>query len=120
MDKFDNLCFKEVVMTLVYLHPDWRVADIRDKVEELGYDRPSRLLISYLRKEFLASLKFLVERGLVDPDARPKGDPDLRRKPRPRKPEFSRRPEPRRPESSCLKKPTAKRYTRHFYAKDHD
>lgn len=68
----EEIDFKSMVMRLELLHPDWSTEDIRHKLDELGFDRPSSLLVNSIRKEFRRNLEFLVDQGVIDPDPQPR------------------------------------------------
>ena len=66
----------------VLRHPDWSTDDVMAELADLGFELPSRFLASEIRSRFKADLKFLIEIGAIDADARPTAPlhPDLKRR----------------------------------------
>jgi hypothetical protein len=124
------LTIKEVIMGLVFTNPSWKTDDILSELEALGYvDLPTRFLVSSVRSSFRTNLRFLIERGLVDADACPKGGsaPERRRKNRQPDPDHqpsaslhsALKPRPRK-QLKEAGSASPKRYRRHFYCSKDD
>ncbi len=69
-------------MMLMLHHPKWSTDDVLAELASLGFELPTRLLVSSVKSHFKASLKVLIEAGVIDPDPQPTAPlhPDLRRK----------------------------------------
>ena len=59
---------KTALMWLILRHPGWSVDDLMAELGPLGFEVPTRILVSSIRTRFKEHLRFLTEVGMVDAD----------------------------------------------------
>ena len=74
---------KTALKMLILRHPDWTTDDLLAELAALGFELPTRFLVSETRSRFKDDLRFLKQAGVID-DARLTVPlhPELKRRPR--------------------------------------